>query len=410
MKVVKLKYYDEFHCIGSKCRESCCMYWSINISKREYLNYKKADCSKELRSVVDSAFSRIKNPLNEYVYAKMKLKENGDCPFHDEDGLCMLQKELGEKSLSHTCSIFPRLISKVGNEAFICACDITCPHVVELLMNHPEGLEITEEDYDGKDKNLNSGLSSATNTNIDWSGYSYYWIIKNAEIDILQNRNFSIQERLLILGFFSKKADEYLKNSEGQKIEGLYNMMLDNEFCKKVADSLKAPQSDDSAALKSMNIFLRMADRVDRVKNIMHIKNLFDQVSQKLNLTIDEQNTDTISAKYNKEKYFNNIGIFRGIEAQRPYILENLLLNQAFISSPTEGIFRNYFTLVVFYNTLKICVPAFLKEGWTDNDLALAFTYAAKMILNTHLADKGTVISFIQTDSYDLPHAAFLVS
>lgn len=409
MKVLKLKYYDEFHCIGPECPESCCMHWSITLSKREYLNYKKTDCSENLKSIINSAFSRIKKSSNETMYAKMKLKEDGDCPFHGEDGLCMLQKELGEKSLSYVCSVYPRLISKVGNEAFICACDITCPHVVELLMSHSEGLEITEEDYDGKDKLLNTGLSSSTNTTTNWSGYSYYWSIKNAEIDILQNRNFSIQERLLILGYFSKKADEYLNNSEGQKIEGLYNMMLDNEFCKKIADSLKAPQSDDSAALKSIDIIARMFDFMNRTQDT-NIKALFVQVAQNLNLTIEEKNGGRISAHYDTEKYFNNMGVFRGIESQRPYILENLLLNQAFMVSPTLGIFKNYFTLLVFYNTLKICVPAFLKEGWTDKDLALAFTYAAKMILNTHLAANWAVNSFVKTGSFDLPHAAFLVS
>ncbi len=157
MKVVKLKYCDEFHCVGSECRDSCCMHWNITLTKREYLNYKKLDCSPKLKSVIDTAFERTKKG-DEIHYAKMKLKENGDCPFHDSDGLCMLQKEQGEKVLTHICSIFPRLYKNVGDEAYAFACNATCPHVVELLISHDKGLEIAEEEYDGSVSSLNKGL------------------------------------------------------------------------------------------------------------------------------------------------------------------------------------------------------------------------------------------------------------
>lgn len=417
MQVVKFKYYDEFHCIGSECRDSCCKHWRIGLNKREYLDYKKLKCSPKLKEVIDNAFTRIKDPKSDELkafYAMMKLKEDGDCPFHDTDGLCMLQKELGESVLSLTCTRFPRLQTTVGSDTYIFACNVTCPHVVELLMSHPEGLEIVEEKYDGKDKTLNKGILSATQTPDDWVGFPYYWTLKNAEIDILQNRNFTIQERLLILGFFCKKADEYLENNEGKKTESLYNMMLDNEFCKKVADSLKAPQSDESAAKKSVDAFCRMCDFIKKVDEVPYIKKLFKEASNDLILeSISFGNgggNPAYSATYNKNKYFENVAVFRKIEEERPYILENLLLNQAFITTPKNGIFKNYFALIVFYNTLKISVPAFLKEGWTDSDLAIAITYSAKMILNTHLAEGITINSFKETDSFDLPHAAFLIS
>ncbi len=413
MKIVKFKYYDEFHCVGSECRDSCCKHWSIDLTKREYLNYKKLDCSPELKIVIDTAFERIKNG-DELQYAKMKLKEDGNCPFHDTDGLCMLQKELGEKALSRTCSVFPRLQAKIGSEVFIFSCNITCPHVIEILMSHPEGLEIVEEEYDGNDKYINKGLYSFPIINSKCKSYPYFWTIKNAETDILQNRNFTVQERLLILGFFCKKVDEYLENEEGQKIESLYNMLLDSEFCKKVADSLKAPQSDDGAAIKSMDIFVRMYDFIVHAETISLLRSLFQQVYEYLNVengTKKDENGQTKSYfVYNKEKYNDSKELFHKIVSERPYILENILLNQAFMMSPMQDMFKNYFTLVVFYNNLKICVPAFLKEGYTDSDLALAFTYAAKMLLNTHLADRGTVVSFAKTDSLDLPHAAFLIS
>lgn len=408
MKVVKFKYYDEFHCIGSQCPETCCQHWGILFGKRDYLNIKHARCSPELRKIIANAFVRINN-ANDLQYAAIKFGDGGYCPMLCDDGLCRLQKELGEEKMGYVCNTFPRLHAVVEDSAMIFTLNITCPHVTEILMNHPEGLEILEEEYDGKDKYINKGRMSNYNVPKSWKGYPYFWIVKNAEIDILQNRRFSVRERLLILGYFSKKADEYIDEGNDEKISSLCKMMLDHETCRKIADSLKAPQTDDSAALKSIDILVRMADWAEEAEGLSFIKQLFSEVRQNLGVKT-EKNNDKIDFVYSKDKYLNNQELFGSIEAERPYILENLLVNQILCQSPLDGIFKNYFVLVVFYNMLKICVPAFLPENWNDRDLALAFTHAAKIILNSKVADTWTVGSFIATDSFDLPHAAFLVS
>ena len=419
MKIVKFKYCDEFHCIGPECTDRCCKEWRILFGKREYLDYKKADCSKELKEVINNAFERVRNHEktgsgnNENTnYAKIKLNENDECPFHGADGLCMIQKELGEKALSHTCSVFPRLYGIVGGETLIFSCGITCPHVVELMIAHPEGLEITEEEYDGSAHGVNKGLYSIAATPKSWEGYPWYWTIKSAQLDILQNRNFTILERLLILGFFSKKTDEYIKAGQGEKIENLYNMILDNEFCKSIADSLKAPQSDTEAASKSINGFLKMYQKIKNMDKFDHISKLFDQVAESISIKIKEigESDNKVEITYNIADYLRNLEVFRKIEADRGYIFENVLVNMVFVDPPHEGVFKSFFELAMFYNTLKISLPAFLKEIWSDEDLALAITYSAKMTVNTKMAERVSVRDFIEHDSFDLPHIAFMIS
>lgn len=411
MKVVKFAYYDEFHCIGPECPDSCCKHWSITLSKREYLNYKKMDCSTELKEIINNAFVRIKKDASDLIYAQMKLKENGDCPFLDSDCLCKIQKELGESALDRVCSSYPRLIGFVGTrEATLYSCDMTCPHVVELLMLHPEGLKIVEEEYEGQNKYVNSGISTTKSTPNTWEGYSHYWIIKSAQIDILQNRNFTISERLLILGFFCQKSEEYLKNNQGEKIQGLANMLLDNEIGRKIADSLKVNQSIESYAAKSLDILYKLSKQI-QVPNCSEVlKERFKHVAKYIELTtaITDGNKSTVLC--NKTKHLNAIEFFNKLELERPYIFENLLVNQTFIQTPSEGIWLNYFALVVFYNLLKTSIFAFLPDNWTDRDLALAISYTTKMIINTHFADRSTASDFIEHDSFDLPHAAFLIS
>ena len=95
MNVVKFKYFDDFHCLGPDCKDTCCKDWHIHITKREYLDYKKMKCSPELRRLLDDSFKRIKTISNDAVYAEVKFNEDNKCPLLGKDSLCMLQKELG---------------------------------------------------------------------------------------------------------------------------------------------------------------------------------------------------------------------------------------------------------------------------------------------------------------------------
>ncbi|MCM1488952.1 MAG: flagellin lysine-N-methylase [Firmicutes bacterium] len=412
MQIVKFSYFDDFHCTGPECLDSCCKGWSILLTKKEYLDCKKTDFSPKVKSVMENAFFRVrdKNLQNEYYYVGMKLNEKDECPFLDSDCLCMIQKEKGEEALSFTCSVFPRLIAAVGDEACICACSATCSHVVEMLMQHPEGLELVEEEYDGSNPYLNRKMYSSASTFKDWEGYPYYWVIKNAQIDILQNRSFTIPERMLILGFFCQKANDYINKKEGDKIAGLANMLLDNEMCREIANSLKAPQSDQSAATKSVDIIYKMKNSSRRVSDAStRLINDFDALAKSIDLS-SGMTDGAISMKFNYDKYVQNVSVYRNIENSRPYIIENLLVNLVFMQAPDKGIWFNYFTTVIFYNSLKLCIPALLGENRTDRDLALAISRASKMVLNTRIADRGVLMSFVDHQSYTLPHAAFLIS
>lgn len=408
MKVVKLAYYDEFRCIGPECPYTCCKQWDIYFRKREYLDYKKVHCSSKLKEVISKSFVRVKDG-NETRYAKIKFDENGYCPFLGSDRLCMVQKELGEGYLCSVCATFPRLHSHIGSEAFLFSCNVTCPYVVEILINHPEGLKITETEYDGKNKFINKGLYSNAPLKMNSRFYPYFWTLLNTQIDILQNRSFTISERLLILGFYSKKADDYINNAQADKLQALSTMLLDNSMCKKITDSLKAPQSEEAAAAKSIDVFLKMLKIAQNPKNSESLRKMFFDVADSIDFSSKQTEGNKVEVNYNAEKYLANVNLYRKIEAERPYIIENLFVNLLFEEIPINGMWDQFFTLALFYNNLKMWIPAFLKENWSDRDLAKAITYSAIMMLNSHIASTEG-LDFMDHNSFDLPHAAFLIS
>ena len=409
MQTIKFNYYDEFACTGPECEDSCCKHWQIFLTKREYLDYKKLECSPELKAIINTAFKRTKSDY-EMQYAKMDLKEDGSCPFLGEDRLCMLQKEKGESVLTLVCSAFPRDWTKVGIDVAALTLTPTCYHVVELLMKHPEGLVLLEDEYDGKNKWINKNLWAGVFPQ-DSKTYPYIWAIKTAQLDILQNREFTIAERLLILGYYTKKVCEYLESSP-EKIEQLGAMMLDMELCRKVADSLKTSQTEQQSYAKSVDILFMLTEHSNSIDPTHHITRYINTMANSVDLTYEITDEGKYTFRCNPEEYAKNLGIYAKIEDERPYIIENLLSTLAFSHFSKDGdeLWSDYFALAVTYNFLRYYSAAFLPESYTDKELAMAMTNIVKVILNANTAKDLVMRDFAKQGMNSLSYVAFLIS
>lgn len=410
MKLIRFAYCSEFECMAENCPETCCQQWNVFFGHQDYLNIRSSPCSEKLKKVIDSAFVKVSgnNVSEDFDYAVVKFNEKGVCPFLDEKGLCMLQKELGDERLGFVCSTFPRLKTAVGNDTYIYSCNMSCPKTAELLISHKEGLKLVSENYDGGDKYLNSGLYSAPAVSESWEGFPYYWDIKKAQIGILQNREFSIPERMLILGYFSQKANEYINHKSGASIAALSELLKDRETCENIAESLMPSQTDRDFAVKSMGIFAKLYLSAQS-KGSRHLKELFQIVSDSVGLTLEKAENGKIDTALDYEKYLGNMERYRKLERKRPHIIENILVNLIFTQSPAEGVWKNFFITAVFYNVMVTCIPAFLGDSTEDGGLALAVSRAAKLTVNNGLIEKDTLLDFVDNRSYTLPHAAFLI-
>lgn len=129
------KYYEDFRCIGGACTNSCCEKWLVLWTKKSYKGLIEASCPELPKELVESRFTKLDNGLYSII-----LRENGDCPFHNEKGLCDIQLNLGEKALSPVCATYPRSFLK-HNSVFQRWCAASCPAVLELLCNSPSAME-----------------------------------------------------------------------------------------------------------------------------------------------------------------------------------------------------------------------------------------------------------------------------
>jgi len=220
IQVLKPTYYDKFHCIGGACEDNCCdRPWKIQIDKKTYLKYRDIK-HPEVRAAVEKSVKRVRDDTaGVHSYAVITQDEAGRCPLHTAEGLCMIHKELGAEYLCDTCQIYPRLVGRMEGERVERALNMSCPEAVRvaLLDTEPMGFEIVEEELDGQ------GFGAAKRINHDLrqnkSGYRLLaWPLREASIDIMQCREYSVEMRLFIIGMLMRRVTELGKAGKWQEI------------------------------------------------------------------------------------------------------------------------------------------------------------------------------------------------
>ena len=92
--------YPAFRCLAGACPQTCCAAWEIVVDPD-----------------TQDAYLRLQHPLAAKLRRVLRVDSEGDtyfaqtdgrCPFLCADGLCELQRTLGEQSLCRTCRDFPR--------------------------------------------------------------------------------------------------------------------------------------------------------------------------------------------------------------------------------------------------------------------------------------------------------------
>lgn len=92
--------YAAFRCLAGACPQTCCAAWEIVVDPD-----------------AQDAYLRLQHPLVAKLRRVLRVDSEGDtyfaqtdgrCPFLCADGLCELQRTLGEQSLCRTCRDFPR--------------------------------------------------------------------------------------------------------------------------------------------------------------------------------------------------------------------------------------------------------------------------------------------------------------
>ena len=135
MHISKPSYYDSFRCIASRCPDSCCKEWDVQVD---------AVSAEYYRSLSGPLGDRLRQVLTESDYGTVMTIEDGRCPMWRQDGLCRIQAELGEQALCQVCREFPRLRHDYG-DFLEYGLELSCPEAARIIFSSPVLPPITEE-------------------------------------------------------------------------------------------------------------------------------------------------------------------------------------------------------------------------------------------------------------------------
>lgn len=132
------RYLEQFRCIGSACPESCCTGWTVSIDKASYQQYRQVKIE-PLATLVRESVQRIPDGTGRN-YARIRLGQDSSCPLLDEQKLCRIHSELGEKALSRTCSNYPRIYG-IDDDRHIASATLSCPESARLALTEHTALD-----------------------------------------------------------------------------------------------------------------------------------------------------------------------------------------------------------------------------------------------------------------------------
>lgn len=233
-------YVSKFICDGPTCNAACCKDWQIEIDAKAANRYREIDSN-----IADLKGGRY------YI----NFNKKGTCPFLTEQCLCGLQLSKGEPFLSGTCRTFPRRTYYVDD---FCerTLSLACPIAAKLALSEPMKFHSIEVDDE----------ADVYNSNTPDYLLEYLVAIQMTAVHILQNRQLSIDQRLIVLGFFLDRLDEII--IEDDDLEEIFNLCAiyrSEEFFKRQVPQLLQSIKYDHTAYTS--IMLEVFSKSELITN-----------------------------------------------------------------------------------------------------------------------------------------------
>jgi len=365
--ILQPEYMRKFKCVGGACEDSCCIGWRVSIDKKTFLEYRRVKDGK-LKEMLDNHIKRERKEdvKSDDAYARVGLM-NGRCPFLDAENLCVIQSKLGYEGLSDVCAIYPRLYKLVDKKLERCA-TFSCPELARIALFNEEGIAfetVIEDPGVGRIPARAPALAPSL-TKFAAKPVKFFWDTRLFCLSILQNREYTLGQRMMLLGMLCRKIDELDKAGNVEELPALLE-----RFGADVETGSLKPDLD--AVETSFNIQMRLAKELtdERLRTeLVASKAYIDSVVETLagiDFVVGTE-PEAIVKKYkeNRETYV------AAYLKDKAYVLENYVVNEFFAHlmpfGSGETAWDSYLFLCVLYGMVKLHINgiAGCRKGLND--------------------------------------------
>ena len=176
------EYYEKFSCIASRCKDSCCAGWEIDIDEDSYAYYNSVE-GKFGKRLKESMYEA--DPDDDGGGYRFKLKGKKRCAMLNDHNLCDLYTALGEEALCEVCTEYPRF-SLIYGDVEQKALSLSCEEVGRILFERTEPEKLVDIELPG---NCDDGED-------DPAYVAFMEWVQQKSVNILQNRTHNIPERM----------------------------------------------------------------------------------------------------------------------------------------------------------------------------------------------------------------------
>lgn len=349
-------YVSKFLCDGSKCDAKCCKQWRIYIDK--------ATCQKYPQDV--KAHLRFDDKHGLHL---IELDDKNVCPFLNADKLCRLQLKYGENFLSATCATYPRYTYDFG-DFFERSLTLTCPVAAEMILFAKEPMqfelvEVSEKIHSQNGKIVKIPVACG-------EGLSRRMLeAQIAMLSILQERTLTIDQRLIVLGFFMDKLDEI--STDGLNEYALLKLIDAYESKKFLAEQVPIMlQIIQFKPRKFIELILRLFNSLYSGTNYKYVRDVADVLqivpdsNNRASVSQITTNYQRLAAAHNK--FLNDYSI----------VLENYLINELLVNCYPwrfkESIVINYAMFITTYKIFELILFAATLKGLNSKGDLLKLT------------------------------------
>ena len=197
MLITKPDYFDRFQCTASRCPDSCCKEWEVQVD---------AAAAEHYRSLSGPLGDRLREVLREEDGETVMTILDGRCPMWRSDGLCHIQAELGEAALCKTCREFPRLTHDYGDFLEL-QLELSCPEAARSILTQKRILTVATE------------TEITPEAEYDQEAMAVLKATRETALDLLFDPSHKVPESLALTLLYGYQAQNQLDGADPQAFD-----------------------------------------------------------------------------------------------------------------------------------------------------------------------------------------------
>lgn len=334
------KGVEQFQCIGAACEDHCCKIWNVNIDRVGFMKVTTSS-NPVIKPIAKKAYQKNPKTTNDVNYGRMKMNEQKECHFLDENKWCLIHKELGESALCNTCAIYPREHREIGSYIEK-SLTLSCPEAVRTLLLQKEGIEFEEVLAQPSERIQSKAILTGEHVDV-------LWAIRTFVITLLQERSIPLDLRMMLLGLFAEKLNEQPITLE--HTEQVIQMMQQRFVIPQYIEAVMQIKGNELVQLQLHKELLRTTvEEISFNVRYVEVVNQFIRGLKTGPLENKEITEETL------QKYIAAQAVYQQFTREHQYILENYVVHYIFTNVfPYNGktILEAYEDIIINYQLIK---------------------------------------------------------